>query len=111
MSCDFESTVDMAKKGDFIFSDPPYTVKHNMNGFIKYNEKLFSWEDQVRLKNSLERAIIRGAKVMVTNANNESIKRLYKGFANFKTVDRASVLAANPKYRDHVQELVVRSWC
>ena len=44
--CDFESTIDLASKNDFIFVDPPYTVRHNMNGFIKYNEKLFSWADQ-----------------------------------------------------------------
>ena len=38
---DFEEIVIIASDGDFVFADPPYTVKHNANGFIKYNEKLF----------------------------------------------------------------------
>lgn len=37
---DFEELVDDAKRNDLVFADPPYTVRHNLNGFIKYNEKL-----------------------------------------------------------------------
>jgi DNA adenine methylase len=54
--CDFEEVLDECARGDFVFVDPPYTVKHNMNGFIKYNEKLFSWDDQVRLRDAVARA-------------------------------------------------------
>ena len=34
---DFEKTISLAEEGDFIFVDPPYTVAHNNNGFVKYN--------------------------------------------------------------------------
>ena len=44
--CDFEETLCRCKKGDFVFADPPYTVRHNSNGFIKYNETLFAWSDR-----------------------------------------------------------------
>jgi len=39
--CDFADTLNKATCGDFVFVDPPYTVKHDNNGFIKYNEGLF----------------------------------------------------------------------
>jgi DNA adenine methylase len=42
---DFEDLIDLAGDGDFVFADPPYTVRHNHNAFIKYNEDLFSWFD------------------------------------------------------------------
>jgi DNA adenine methylase len=45
--CDFEHSIDKAVDGDFVFVDPPYTARHNHNGFIKYNEHLFSWADQI----------------------------------------------------------------
>jgi len=41
MCQDFEKTLAVAGEGDFVFIDPPYTVKHNLNGFLKYNEKIF----------------------------------------------------------------------
>lgn len=44
-ACDFEELIDLAEEGDLIFADPPYTVRHNHNGFIKYNENLFSWSE------------------------------------------------------------------
>lgn len=50
---DFEESIDFARAGDFLFVDPPYTAKHNKNGFLKYNDKIFSWADQVRLSEAL----------------------------------------------------------
>ncbi len=34
LSCDFEETINKASNNDFIFVDPPYTVKHNNNGQV-----------------------------------------------------------------------------
>jgi DNA adenine methylase len=77
-SCDFAVTIDKARRGDFLFVDPPYTTAHNFNGFVKYNQKIFSWEDQVRLRDSLAKAAARGARVALTNAAHESISGLYE---------------------------------
>lgn len=104
---DFEEVIDSAKSGDFIFSDPPYTVKHNFNGFIKYNEKIFSWEDQIRLRDSLLSACRRGAKVVVTNANHSSIQTLYSQNFNLRSLTRQSVLAGDVNYRGKFEELLI----
>ena len=74
---DFEKTIDSAKKGEFIYADPPYTVQHNNNGFVKYNETMFSWEDQKRLSVLLKRAAERGVKILASNADHPSIWELY----------------------------------
>lgn len=107
---DFEQTLALAGCGDFVFVDPPYTVKHNLNGFVKYNDTIFSWADQVRLRDAVVQAAMQGASVLVTNANHASIREIYDGVGRMEVVRRASVLAANSKHRVQVDELVVRTW-
>ncbi len=104
---DFEQTIDSAKQGDFAFIDPPYTVAHNNNGFVKYNQNLFSWDDQIRLRDAVARAASRGVKVLVTNAAHKSVMSLYKDFEQV-IVDRAGVIAGDASMRGRYQELVAR---
>jgi DNA adenine methylase len=104
---DFEKSIDAAKDGDVIFVDPPYTVRHNMNGFVKYNQNIFAWEDQVRLRSALERAGERGAKFIMTNADHESIRDLYKNFGQHQQLSRHSVIAGKSAHRAKSTELMV----
>lgn len=104
---DFEITINMAGKDDFVFVDPPYTVKHNYNGFIKYNETLFAWEDQVRLKKCIDHAVGRGAKVLVTNAAHDSIRELYEDYQPSE-LSRHSVLSGKAEFRGAYSELAIQ---
>ncbi len=100
---DFESLIDDAKKGDFLFVDPPYTVTHNNNGFIKYNNVLFSWDDQMRLAVAVKRARKRGVLVLVSNANHPEVADLYDGFRK-AILKRTSILSGDPSYRKRTSE-------
>jgi len=93
-----------------VFADPPYTVRHNHNAFIKYNERLFSWADQVRLADALAQARKRGAKIVSTNACHRSIRTLYleRDFA-LRTVSRFSGMSADPCSRKQFEELIILS--
>jgi DNA adenine methylase len=104
---DFERIIKMAKSGDFLFVDPPYTTLHNDNGFIKYNEKLFSWSDQVRLRNSLVDAQKRGVFFIATSADHQSIRHLYREGFRIRSVQRASLIAADSDHRQSVRELLI----
>lgn len=108
LTSDFQPLIDSAQEGDLVFADPPYTVSHNLNGFIKYNERLFSWKDQERLARSLARARDRGALVVATNANHPSLRELYtKHDFKVKTVSRYSSISATAKTRKQYEELVI----
>ena len=107
MHSDFEDIIDSAKENDLLFIDPPYTVTHNYNGFIKYNEELFSKEDQVRLRDCLVSAVDRGVKVLSTNANHRYIKDLYRSEFFYKPVKRSSVIAADRANRGSFGELLL----
>jgi DNA adenine methylase len=105
---DFEKTIDAATEDDFVFVDPPYTVKHNLNGFLKYNENIFSWDDQIRLRNSIVRAKKRGVSFLILNANHNSIQELYKNVGEILVLNRASVIAAKASARGTYSELAIK---
>jgi DNA adenine methylase len=107
---DFEDTINMAGANDFVFVDPPYTVMHNNNNFLKYNADLFSWTDQLRLAAAVRRAARRGAAVMISNADHRTVRDLYSDFGAHHRVTRASVLAADFLHRRKTTELVITSY-
>ncbi len=106
---DFEHILDTAKKGDFIYLDPPYTVTHSNNGFIKYNNHIFKWEDQCRLASVSKDLINRGCAVVISNAYHNSIFDLYKGFY-YLGLKRHSLLAADPRKRGDYKECLFSSF-
>lgn len=107
---DFEEVIDQAEKDDLIFADPPYTVKHNFNGFVKYNEKMFHWDDQIRLSKSLINASARGCKIIITNAHHPSIMELYKENFQLSVTQRSSVIAASSERRGMYEELIIKNF-
>lgn len=105
---DFEVSINSAEENDFLFVDPPYTVAHNNNGFIKYNQNLFSWADQVRLRDAIQRAVKRGVKVIVTNANHQSIRDIYSAPEfELKVLSRLSTISGKSKSRGKFEEIVI----
>lgn len=104
---DFEQTIERARTGDFLFVDPPYTVKHNFNGFVKYNQNLFTWDDQVRLRDCCVRARDQGVKVLISNADHESIRDLYAAHGEIQSLERSSVIAGAKAARQKVTEILV----
>jgi len=79
-SADFEEQIALTVAGDVLYADPPYTTKGVNNGFIRYNEKLFSWDDQVRLSKACKRAARRGVFVVVSGLWHEAVLDLYCGW-------------------------------
>jgi DNA adenine methylase len=99
---DFEEPLGEAGVGDVVYCDPTYTVAHNYNGFVRYNEKNFSWEDQKRLAQAAMSARSRGALVIVSNAGHESILDLYPEPP--LVLERNSLVSRNISSRTVVRE-------
>ena len=105
---DFFSALEHINEGDLIFLDPPYTVAHENNGFIEYNQKLFSWEVQERLKGFVEEIIKKKAYFILTNASHHSILKLYEDVeSTIMTKSRYSKIGGRVKTRGMYNELII----
>ena len=106
---DFEKTIDMSENGDFIFCDPPYAVINEENRFVAYNAESFSWDDQIRLANSLEKASTRGVKIIMTNVDHPKVRALYQDNPEFEldSVDRHCFISGTNSGRSVYSELIV----
>ncbi len=103
--CDFQDSLNNIHTNDLVFLDPPYTVSHNKNGFIKYNKKLFSLEDQFRLSEFVDNIKEKGAYFILTNAAHSKIDEIFKN--NKKIVlERASIIGGRNAKREKITEFI-----
>jgi DNA adenine methylase len=105
---DFEPILDTAESGDVIYADPPYTTKGENNGFVRYNEKLFAWADQMRLARSAKRAARRGAFVCVSGLWHEDLLALYPRWWALK-LPRKSLVSRVAEARRDISEVALFS--
>jgi len=102
---DFADTTATAQQGDTVYFDPPYACA-TRQGFVRYNSVHFSWADQVRLAIHCRALATRGVRVIISNANDPAIRRLYAGFL-IERVARRSLVAASSEHRRSVTELLI----
>ena len=75
--CDYKKTAMKAKKGDFVYFDPPYDVEEGQNSFVSYTKSGFNQDNQRQLKELCDTLIRRGVTVGISNSNTKFIKDLY----------------------------------
>ena len=76
LSDDYKAALAHAKKGDFVFVDPPY----DGTTFTTYNKKDFKVQQQIELADELKKLDKKGVKFLTTNHNTDLIKELYGEF-------------------------------
>lgn len=103
---DFGDTLTEIKAGDLVFIDPPYTVSHNNNGFIKYNKSLFSLDDQYRLSRYIEDVKAIGAHYILTNAAHSKISEIFGNGDRQVQLSRASLVGGKQAQRGAVDEFI-----
>ena len=105
-ACDFEANKYIIKRHDLVFLDPPYTVSHNNNGFIKYNRNLFSLDDQYRLSRFIDYIKRKDAYYILTNAAHQTIAEIFEKGDRRLELQRASLIGGRNARREPVSEYV-----
>ena len=107
LCCDFEEAVSSAKKGDFIYFDPPYDS--DTSTFNSYTEDGFGKDEQKRLAKVFKELDSRGCYVMLSNHNTHLVNELYKGY-NIHVIEAKRNINANAKGRGNVEEVIITNY-
>ena len=107
---DFEKAIDKAKKGDFVFCDPPYDYEDNKNGFVTYTDKGFDKKEQIRLSNKLKQLDKKGIKWMLTNHNTKLINDLYKDFHIVPIITNRNVNSKGDGRKNQGDEVIIMNY-
>lgn len=102
----FEDAVKDAKKGDFVYFDPPYYPLTPTSSFTSYSADNFLDEDQRHLKRVMDDLTKRGVKVAMSNSWTPFIIDLYKEYRQEKVMAGRSINSVGTK-RGKVAEMLV----
>lgn len=103
---DFKQRCKHIQKNDFVFIDPPYTVAHENNGFIQYNQSIFSWNNQLQLSKLTAELNEKEVYFLVTNAYHDCIKEIYT-IGSQEKLSRASTIGGIGAKRTKYKEIIV----
>jgi len=80
MCASYEIPLQRAKKGDFVYLDPPYSPEPEVPSFTSYTKESFSTADQRRLAQKFKELDRRGCFLMLSNSNTKLVRELYADY-------------------------------
>lgn len=108
---DFEEAVKDAKRGDFVYFDPPYDPVSQTASFTGYDVNGFNRDQQKRLKKVFDDLHKRECKVMLSNSCTDFILDLYKDYQDtIIKVKATRSINSNALKRGRVDEVLVLNY-
>ena len=80
----YETIVESAKEGDFVYLDPPYAPVSSSAAFTAYTAERFHANDQQRLQEIAIELAKRGCHILLSNSATREVEKLYDGNAATK---------------------------
>jgi DNA adenine methylase len=111
ISCrDFASVLQDAKKGDFVYFDPPYQPVSKTANFTSYTNKDFGYKDLEKLVAVSEKLSDRGCKILHSNSNSKEVRSLFS--RDWKIVEIAAnrAINSNSAKRTGQTELLIKNY-
>ena len=105
---DFADAVTNAKRGDFIYFDPPYDPVSDSSSFTGYDANGFDRVKQTHLRDLCDELVGRGCQVLISNSSTDFIKNLYKNYT-VKEVQASRHINSVGTSRGKINELLIFS--
>ena len=109
LNASYKELARMGKSGDSFYFDPPYVPISPTASFTSYQSQGFSLADQEALRDEAARLVEKGARVLLSNSDNEIVRELYKDKKFFKihTVGISRGIAAKASSRKRITEVLI----
>ncbi len=104
----FEKVLVRARRGDFVYFDPPYQPLSSTSNFTSYTKDNFGEPEQRRLAEVFTRLAERGVQVMLSNSTAPLIRKLYRDFRQVE-VEAARSINSKANKRNKIKELLIVS--
>lgn len=105
---DFTEVLKYAKKGDFVYFDPPYNPISKTASFTSYTADDFGEEDQLRLAETYKQLDKKGCYVLLSNSETPLIKELYKEY-KINVVKARRMINCKGDRRGQINELLINN--
>lgn len=105
---DFESGLEGAVEGDFIYFDPPYYKLGGYSDFNRYTADQFREQHHIRLAALCRELDARGIRWAVSNSDTAFVRELYSGFQLCRIEARREINLLSA--RRSVTELLIKNY-
>jgi len=106
----FEHVVEISRKGDFVYLDPPYAPLSATASFTAYNGEEFSLNMQKKLRDVCNQLDGKGVRWMLSNSHTDFVLDLYKDRYHIRKVEAARAINCKAERRGKVPEVIVTNY-
>jgi len=103
---DYRTAVADARRGDFLYFDPPYDPVTPTANFTSYTAGAFGADEQRALADTARALVARGCRVMLSNSDTPFIRSLYSDF-HIDRVKCSRAINSNAAKRGDVDEVII----
>jgi DNA adenine methylase len=109
---DYKEVLKHAKKGDFVYFDPPYYPVSKTASFTSYTKESFLDAEQIELRDTFLELSKRGCVVMLSNSDTPFINKIYSGYKNVRItkVQAGRAINSNGSGRGRITELLITNY-
>ncbi len=80
---DYKKIIMKARKGDFVYFDPPYYPINPTSSFTSYTKEAFLDKEQIELRDTYLKLHKKGCFVMLSNSNTPFINKIYSEIVEY----------------------------
>lgn len=109
---DYKEVLKLAKKGDFVYFDPPYYPVSKTASFTGYTAESFLDKEQIELRDTVLELTKRGCYVMLSNSDTPFINKIYSGHRGIRVtkVEAGRAINSSGTGRGKITEVLVTNY-